>query len=375
MNDEKYLRMTLALARYGEGKVEPNPLVGAVIVKNNRVIGRGYHHYFGGPHAEIVAINKASAGLLSGATLYVTLEPCVHFGKTPPCAPAIVQSCIKRVVIASRDPNPIVQGKGIRFLRQHGVSVTETKHKDILKEALRINRPFFKVHEKGIPYVIAKWAMSLDGRIATSSGDSKWISSKQSRNIAHKLRAKVQGVMVGINTILQDNPFLLAPARPDARSGGDDKGNNPIRIILDSFARLPLNSNIIKTLLLGRVYAFVSSYAPKSKTKQLSQKGARLFLAPYKEGKLDLISVLKILAKNGINKIMIEGGEEVLGSAFDNRVVDEIYCFISPKIIGGCGARSPVGGKGIGEIKNILNLKDVTVKYLKPDVLIRGYLV
>ena len=212
MADEKYMRLALDLAQKGEGSVEPNPLVGAIIVRNNKIIGKGYHQHFGGPHAEINAINSVkNSGQLKDATLYITLEPCIHFGKTPPCVPAIVQVGIKKVVIASRDPNPLVNGKGIRLLKQHGISVTEGIMGD---QAKNINRPFFKLHQKGLPYVVAKWAMSLDGKLATKTGDSKWITSEKSRNYARGIRAKMNGVMVGIGTVLNDNPRLLPNTKP-----------------------------------------------------------------------------------------------------------------------------------------------------------------
>jgi len=383
MNDERYMRIALGLALKGEGFVEPNPLVGSVIVKNNHIIGKGYHAYFGGPHAEINAINSVTnprpqrrgspkaAGLLKGATLYLTLEPCAYFGKTPPCAPAIVQSGIKKVVIATKDPNHLVNGKGIRFLKQHGISVTEGV---LRKEAGGINKPFFKLHQKGLPYIVAKWAMSLDGKLATKTGDSKWITSEKSRNYAKGIRAKMNGVMVGIGTVLKDNPTLLPnPPLSPFNKGGGKGGFNPVRIILDSQARLPLTSNLVRTLDKGDIYLMISSRAPQRKIHLLEHKRVRFFGVPSRKGKLDFMAMLKILAKNGVNKIMIEGGGEVLGSAFDHKVVDEVYAFIAPKIIGGRDAKKPAEGNGINKIKDALQLKDVNIKYLNPDILIHGY--
>ena len=378
MADEKYMRLALDLALKGEGFVEPNPLVGAIIVKNNRIIGKGYHQYFGGPHAEINAINSVkNPDLLKGATLYLTLEPCTHFGKTPPCAPAIVQTGIKKVVIATRDPNPLVNGKGIRFLKEHGIQITE----DILKEETQnINKPFFKLHQKGLPYVVAKWAMSLDGKIATKTGESKWITSEKSRDYARGIRAKMNGVMVGIGTVLKDNPTLLPQMNTSHRLHRlnypcvSEVPINPVRIILDSQARLPLQSNLVRTLDKGDIYLMVSSSAPAKNIRLLEQKGVRVFRITSKNNRLNFISVLKTLAKNGVNKIMIEGGGEVLGTAYDNKVIDEIYAFIAPKIIGGRTSKTPVEENGINKIKNALQLKDMTVKYLKPDILIHGYI-
>jgi diaminohydroxyphosphoribosylaminopyrimidine deaminase/5-amino-6-(5-phosphoribosylamino)uracil reductase len=413
MNDERYMRLALNLALKGEGFVEPNPLVGAVIVRNNKIIGKGYHQYFGGPHAEINAINSVkNPEQLKGATLYLTLEPCVHFGKTPPCAPAIVQSGIKKVVIATRDPNRLANlptvalakvttaprlrragGKGIRFLKQHGITVTEGI---LAEQAKNINKPFFKLHKKGLPYVVAKWAMSLDGKLATGtparpfgrSGGSdsnyvlrsaphstRWITSEKSRNYARGIRAKMNGVMVGIGTVLKDNPTLLPQINTSHRLHRLNSmlPINPVRIILDSRARIPVNSNLIKTINKGNVYLMVSSLAPAKNVRLLEQKGVLVFRVPSRKGRLDFMAVLKTLAKNGVNKIMIEGGGEVLGSAFDHKAVDEVYAFIAPKIIGGRDAKKPVEGNGINKVKDALQLKDVSIKYLNPDILIHGY--
>jgi diaminohydroxyphosphoribosylaminopyrimidine deaminase / 5-amino-6-(5-phosphoribosylamino)uracil reductase len=370
MADEKYMRLALDLARKGEGFVEPNPLVGAVIVRHNKIIGRGYHQHFGGPHAEINAINSVkNYEHLKGATLYLTLEPCTYFGKTPPCVPAIIQVGIKKMVIASRDPNPLVNGKGIRLLKQHGISVTEGIMGD---EAKNINKPFFKLHRKGLPYVVAKWAMSLDGKLATKTGDSKWITSEKSRLYARGIRAKMNGVMVGIGTVLKDNPTLL----PQINTNNVilSKAKNPARIILDSQARLPLTSNLVRTLDKGAVYLMVSSSAPAKNVRLLEQKGVRVFRVPAHNGQLNFMAILKTLAKNGVNKLMIEGGGEVLGTAFDYKTVDEVYAFIAPKIVGGRNARRPAEGNGINKIRDALQIKDMTAKYLKPDILIHGYI-
>jgi diaminohydroxyphosphoribosylaminopyrimidine deaminase/5-amino-6-(5-phosphoribosylamino)uracil reductase len=369
MADEKYMRLALDLARKGEGSVEPNPLVGAVIVRHNKIIGQGYHQHFGGPHAEINAINSVrNPGHLKGTTLYLTLEPCTYFGKTPPCVPAIIQVGIKKVVIASRDPNPLVNGKGIRLLKQRGISVTE----GIMgNEAKNINKPFFKLYQKGLPYVVAKWAMSLDGKLATKTGDSKWITSEKSRLYAKGIRAKMNGVMVGIGTVLKDNPRLMPNTKPQMNT--DKHRKNPIRIILDSQARLPLTSTLVRTLDKGEVFLMVSSSAPAKNVRLLEQKGVRVFRVPSHNGQLNFMAVLKTLAKNGINKLMIEGGGEVLGTAFDYKTVDEVYAFVAPKIVGGRNAKKPVEGNGINKIKDALQLKDMTIKHLNPDVLIHGY--
>ncbi len=363
MTHEVYMHLALELASNGEGWVAPNPLVGAVIVKNNRIIGRGYHPYFGGPHAEINAINSVEKPeQIKGATLYLTLEPCSYFGKTPSCADAIVHSGIGQVVIATRDPNPLVRGRGVRLLKQHDINVIE----GVLEpEARAINKPFFKAQQKGLPYVIAKWAMSMDGKLATRPGQSRWITSEESRDYSKYIRAQSQAVMVGIETVLKDNPGLLAWVK---------YMGNPIRIILDSKARLPLNSKLVKTIAQGPVWVMVSASAPENRVRLLKQKGVKVFRVPLLNGRLDFKAAMKTLVDNGINKLMIEGGSEVLGSAFYNKVVDEVYCFIAPKIIGGRDAQVPVEGKGVFRIADALQLKNVTVKYINLDVLVHGYL-
>ena len=368
MTHEKYMRLALDSALKGSWYVAPNPLVGAVVVKNNRIIGRGYHQYFGGPHAEINAINSVHTdgrqwrpervkNLLKGATLYLTLEPCSHFGKTPPCSEAIVASGICQVVIATRDPNPLVRGKGIRLLKQNGIHIIEGV---LEQEARAINKPFFKVQEKGLPYVVAKWAMSKDGKLVTRPGQGRWITTKYSRDYAKEIRGQCQGVMVGINTALKDNPGLLA---------WDIYVMNPIRIILDSRARLPLDSKLIKTIDQGPVWVMASASAPKNQIEGLENKGVRVFRVPGRKRKLDFMAVLRTLAKNGVNKLMIEGGAEVLASAFHYKVVDEVYCFIAPKVIGGNNTLSAKRFfKNAEAVQHCIPIKDI-----KSDILIHVY--
>jgi len=373
MSHEKYIKLAIELAKKGEGFVEPNPLVGAVIVKNDRVIGQGYHQYFGGAHAEINAINSARPEALKGSTMYVTLEPCSHFGKTPPCAQALLQIGFREIVVANIDPNPKVKGKGINILRKKGIKVITGI---LSEEAKSINKPFFKLQQTGLPYVVAKWAMTMDGKMATATGDSKWITSETSRNLAKDIRAGMNGVMVGIGTILKDNPFLLPS---DIKRIKHPFGEFPemvrpyARIILDSHARLPLNSNLIKTLAQSPVYIFTGTDAPKKKIEALQRKGVKVFSVPQKNGHLSLMAVLKTLAKNNIGKLMIEGGAETLGAAFDAKAVDEVYAFIAPKIIGGRDSRT-ISGKGVQAVAHALHLKNLRVQYLNPDILIHGYI-
>src|SRR3989339_208956 len=324
--------------------VSPNPMVGAVIVRNNRIIGQGYHQYFGGPHAEINAINSVkNPEHIKGSTLYLTLEPCSHFGKTPPCAEAICYSGIKQVVMAVRDPNPLVRGRGVRLLKQHKINVIE----GVLESKARaINKPFFKAQEKGLPYVIAKWAMSEDGKLVTKPGQPRGINSE------HRAKSGTGDYTLGVYTERSE----CAPR------------STLVRVILDSRARLPLNSKLVKTIGQGPVWVMVSSSAPEKKVRLLEQKGVRVFRVPSHKGHLDFMAVMRILVKSGINKLMIEGGPEVLASAFYYKVVDEVYCFIAPKALGN---KNP--GAGIFRVAQALQLDDITVKYLKPDALVHGY--
>jgi len=358
---QKYINRALELAIRGEGRVEPNPVVGAVLVKDGRVIGEGWHEYFGGPHAEINAINNATEPV-AGATLYITLEPCAHFGKTPPCVDTIIKSGIKKVVIGVRDVNPVTAGKGIATLKKAGLEVVEGINE---RKAREINAPFFKLHKEGLPYIIAKWAMSIDGKIASRTGDAKWISSDESRAFVHQFRERMGAIMVGINTVLADDPTLLG--RPGAK-------RHPKRVILDSFARLPVTSQIVKTLLQAETYVVVSPNAPQERVQKLYELGVKVFEIEEVGGSLNLIKLGRKLAETGINKVLLEGGGAVLASAFETHLVDEVMVFIVPKIIGGKEAISPVGGKGIELIKDALLLEPFTVEHIGNDLLVRACL-
>ncbi|MEK7447946.1 MAG: bifunctional diaminohydroxyphosphoribosylaminopyrimidine deaminase/5-amino-6-(5-phosphoribosylamino)uracil reductase RibD [Planctomycetota bacterium] len=378
---EKYMQRALELAVKGEGRVEPNPVVGAVVVKDNRVLGEGYHEYFGGPHAEINALN-ACREPTDGATLYITLEPCAHFGKTPPCVDAVIQAGIKNVVIATRDPNPITDNRGVNKLKEAGLTVVE---RILQSKARQINAPFFKLHREGLPYIIAKWAMSADGKIATRTGDSKWISSEASRNWLARLREKVGAVMVGIETVLKDDPQLLVKNIPDATGSSALGGftasgsasltaRNPRRIILDTYARLPLDSQIIKTLDQAETYVAVGPSAPQEKVKQLWESHCHVLEIEEIGGRLNFIKLARKIAESGINKIMIEGGGEVLASAFETGLVDEVIIFLAPKIIGGRDAKTPVEGAGIELVKDAILLEEITAQQVDNDIVIRGRL-
>lgn len=366
---EKYMALALRLAQKGRGEVEPNPMVGALVVKNNRIISKGRHKQFGGPHAEIIALNAAGPSA-RGATLYVTLEPCAHFGKTPPCADAIIRSGIRHVVIATHDPFPLVHGKGIKKLKAAKIKVTEGV---LAPEALRLNAPYFKRVLTGMPWVIAKWAMTLDGKIAARTGDSRGISSEAALAYTHDLRAKVDAVIVGINTVLRDNPLLTI--RHWTRKNADPADYQPARIILDSRCRLPLDCKIAETARWADTIVAVSKPAPRAKIDRLAKLGIEVIPFGGSESKVDIPALLHYLgAKRNFTNVLIEGGAEVLADAFDKNVVDEVRVIIAPKILAGRSAVTAVGGAGIAKIADAIPLADMKISRLGPDTLLAAFL-
>lgn len=355
---EKFMRLALALAASAEERTYPNPMVGAVIVKNGKVIGRGYHRKAGLDHAEIAAIKNAK-GSVKGAAMYVTLEPCDHYGKTPPCTKALIESGIKEVYAAMKDPNPVTSGKGIRKLRGAGVKV----HVGMMeKEARELGRKYIKYITEKMPYITVKLAESLDGKIAAADGSSKWISSERSRKLVRKMRGTFDAVMVGIGTVLEDDPFLLDEAR---------KGYGTRRVVVDSKLRLPERSNLVKTALKSPVIIAVTSSAPGYKVNRLSRvQGLEVVTVRGKAGKVDLKDLFGKLAERGMVNILVEGGGELAGSLFDEKLADEAIFFISPKIIG--GSASSVRGKGAATIAEAIRLRDVEVSMSGCDVMVRG---
>ncbi len=355
--DKEYMTRALTLAKKGEGFAKPNPLVGAVIVKNGRIIGEGYHEQYGEPHAEINAINSACESI-EGATMYVTLEPCSHYGKTPPCALALVKGGFKRVVIASKDPNPLVGGNGIQMLKDAGIEV-ESGLMD--EENRALNEIFFHYIEKKRPFVIVKTAMSADGKIATHTFDSKWISNEKSRKFVHTLRNRVSGILVGINTLIKDDPRLNV--RLDK-----DKVSNPIPIILDTKARTPLDANVLKSSVHPLI--IVSRHAPEERLRALKQAGAQIIKVPETSHGVDLNFLMDRLGEREIDSLLIEGGSTVNDSAFKAGIVNRYYAFIAPKIIGGKAALSPVGGEGFDTIKESVSLKRESITLYDEDILV-----
>ena len=337
---EKYMALAIRLAKRAEALTSPNPIVGAVIVKKGRIIGRGYHKKAGLPHAEINALRQAG-NKARDALLYVTLEPCDHFGRTSPCTDAIINSGIKKVYIAMKDPNPINNGSGIRKLNRHGI---ETKTGILALDAQAINRPYVKFITSGMPFITVKVAQSLDGKIATKSGDSKWISAGDSRRFVHQLRAKVDAVMVGANTFRIDDPILLSKT---------SRNRQPVRIIVGVGAKASSGARIFST---NTRKSLVIMAAPQSGFGE----------------KVDLKKLLKKLAEMNIINILVEGGGELIASMVEEDLVDRFLVFIAPKIIGGRDAKTAVEGGGVEKIKDALKLKNMSVKRFREDILIEG---
>ncbi|AFS79590.1 riboflavin biosynthesis protein RibD [Gottschalkia acidurici 9a] len=358
-----YMKRAIELAKKGEGHVSPNPLVGAVIVKNESIIGEGYHGFYGGDHAEINAL-KNSTESVEGSTMYVTLEPCSHFGKTPPCVNAIVENNIKKVVIGLKDPNLLVSGRGIQILKSNGIEVVTSVLED---ECKKLNEIFLKYITTKTPFVILKYAMTLDGKIATHIGDSKWISNSLSRKHVHEIRHKLSSIMVGIGTVLKDNPSLNTRLE-------DKEGLDPIRIIVDTKGRIPLDSKVINLKSSSRTIVATTELAPKDKLKALEDKDVEIIITPVKDSYVDLIYLLKSLGSKGIDSILLEGGSELSFSALQENIVDKVVAFISPKIIGGSSAKTPIGGTGIEFMKDAINLNNISLKTFNEDIMIEGYI-
>jgi diaminohydroxyphosphoribosylaminopyrimidine deaminase / 5-amino-6-(5-phosphoribosylamino)uracil reductase len=331
---ETWMTRALALAKLGKGLVEPNPMVGCVVVRDGQLIAEGYHGFFGGPHAERVAL--ANHESIEGATLYVTLEPCSHQGKTPPCAPFVAGKKPKQVVVAMEDPFPAVRGNGIRFLRDQGIDVIVGVCEGAARE---LNAPYLKLLATGRPWVIAKWAMTIDGSIASKSHDSKWITNEASRRVVHQMRSQLDAILVGIETALADDPQLTARI-----AEGTSPSRYARRIVLDRQARLPPTSQLAKTAREIPVWVVVGRSAPPDRIATLEQAGVKVLHCPNETSTLGF--VLDELGRERCTNVMIEGGAKILGHAFDTNLVDQIECFIAPRIIGGGGV-PPVAGSGV----------------------------
>ena len=359
---ERFMRAAIELAKKGEGWTNPNPLVGAVIVKENQIIGQGWHHKYGDLHAERDALRdcRERGNDPSGAEIFVTLEPCCHTGKQPPCVEAIVQAGIKKVVVGSRDPNPLVSGKGAAFLRERGVEVEE----DFLRsECDALNFIFFHYITSKTPYVALKYAMTADGKIATAAGKSKWISCQESRDFVHQLRNKYSCIMAGIGTVLADDPLLTC------RIPG---GRNPTRIICDSSLRLPLDSQLVQTALDVPTIVACADSAGIDKEKALAQKGVQVIRcgSPFCGNRVDLCLLMKKLGELGLDSVLVEGGGALNFSLLKAGLVQRVYSFVAPKIFGGASAPSPVAGSGVLEVADAFSLEQSDARKIGSDVLI-----
>jgi diaminohydroxyphosphoribosylaminopyrimidine deaminase/5-amino-6-(5-phosphoribosylamino)uracil reductase len=358
--DLQYMQLAMELAEKGKGGVNPNPLVGAVIVKDGRIIARGWHKKFGGPHAEINAFSDASESV-EGATMYVTLEPCSHYGKTPPCSEAIIKNKISRVVIGLKDPNPLVAGRGINMLEEAGISV----ECGLLEKELRYqNRVFLKYIKEKTPWVVMKTAMTLDGKIAAYTGDSKWVSGEESRKMVHSLRNELQGIMVGVDTVVADNPELTCRL-------GVNGSRNPVRIVVDSSARVPVDSRIFDVSVARTIIA--TTYKSNcAKLKVLKGKGVEIVMVGEKDGRVDLHELMIQLGEKGIDGILLEGGACLNYSVVNEGLVDEVVSFIAPKIVGGDMAKTPVGGKGRALMSDAIELEDINVEKAGNDIVLKA---
>ncbi|WP_049766315.1 bifunctional diaminohydroxyphosphoribosylaminopyrimidine deaminase/5-amino-6-(5-phosphoribosylamino)uracil reductase RibD [Syntrophobacter fumaroxidans] len=362
--DRFFMKRALRLAAKGAGRTSPNPMVGAVVVRGETTVAEGFHEFVGGPHAEVNALRQAG-DKARGATLYVTLEPCNHQGRTPPCTRAVLDSGVATVVIGMEDPNPGVRGGGASFLRSHGLRV----HAGILeKECRALNQPFIKHVTTGLPYVTLKAAVTLDGAIASSSGDSKWISNERSRKFAHHLRCISDGVLIGIGTALADDPLLSAriKRRPACRQ--------PVRIVLDSRLRLPLESALVRTAAEFPLMVVCGRDAPPTREKALVDAGAEVMRLSSGKGGIHLPELLRALGSKGLCSLLVEGGATVLGAFLDNGLADDFHFFYAPKVLGDPAGTPMVRGRGRERMADAVPVFDVRVRRFGEDVMLSGRL-
>lgn len=361
MNDTEYMEIALELAKKGSGFVSPNPMVGAVIVKEGKIIAHGYHEKFGDIHAEPNALANCTESP-EGATLYVTLEPCCHYGKNPPCTEPIIESGIKRVVIGSPDPNPLVNGKGIDLLKQNGIQVTE----GVLQEDCdKLNKVFFHFIKTKTPYVVMKYAMTMDGKIATYTGKSKWITGEAARQKVHIDRHHYSAIMVGLNTILADDPMLTCRI-PNTK--------NPVRIICDTHLRTPITSNVVTTTDLAKTILATAS-TDEAKQKPYLDKGCEIIVLPIKNKHIDLNVLMEKIGEKNIDSILLEGGATLNWSALESGIVNKVQVYVSPKLFGGKDAKSPIGGIGVDSPDAPFFLSKPTISVIENDILLESEVI
>ncbi len=354
------MRRAISLAEKARGKTSPNPMVGAVVVRSGKIVGEGFHTRAGQPHAEIVALRKAGDKARS-ADLYVNLEPCCHFGRTPPCIDAIIQAGIKRVFVGMKDPNKLVSGKGLRFLKAQGVNIFQ----DVLKEeCMKLNESFMKVMNTGMPFVIMKTAMSLDGKIATRSGDSRWISGERARKHVHRIRSQVDAIMVGTETVLKDNPRLTCRLK--------GKIKHPVRVVLDRKNRIPLAARVFNNSRTQKVIYVTGPDISSRRLKTLTDKKVEILKVKVSKNGFNIKHLLKELVNWDINSILIEGGGELNASVVKTGSVDRIVTFISPLLIGGTQATGFLGGTGVMKVRGAMRLKDIKVTNIGEDLMVEA---
>jgi diaminohydroxyphosphoribosylaminopyrimidine deaminase/5-amino-6-(5-phosphoribosylamino)uracil reductase len=357
------MRRAFALARRAEGRTSPNPMVGAVIVKDGRVVGEGYHRQAGEPHAEVEALRDAGDSA-RGATMYVTLEPCAHYGRTPPCVDAIIAAGVAEVYYAVVDPNPLVNGKAHTQLEAAGITARLGLCED---EARELNRPFFKQVTTGRPFVTAKFAMSLDGKIATRAGDSRWISNEAARHRAHELRNVTDAILVGAGTVLADNPRLTTRLSPLSTLWGAEPSDvrHPLRIVADSRCHAPLLAEIFDPALPGKTVLATTAAAPSTHCAELTARGVEVWTLPADgNGRVSLPALLDEIGRRGMLTLLVEGGSELLGAFFAEKLVDRVWAFVAPIIIGGRNAPGPVGGSGIEALAQAMRLRQLHVEMI-----------
>ena len=361
MNDNEYMRQALELAKKGEGHVEPNPMVGCVLVRDDQIIGQGYHTQYGHAHAEVEAIRSAKTDL-TRATCYVTLEPCSHYGKTPPCVEAILQTGISRVVVAMRDPNPEVNGNGIRILQEAGIAVTEHV---LESEAQYLNAPYLTLLHKNRPWVHAKWAMTLDGRLAAKTHDSQWISGEESRKIVHQLRSRMDAIVIGAGTARHDDPMLTVRLEESERLGN----KVPYRVVLGDIAP---ESRLVQTARQVPVL-IVTKTDDVQKLRQWEESGCEVLRLPHHSHFVRTPAMfLEHFASRKWTHILIEGGRQVFGAFFDSQCIDEVHTFIAPKLIGGDLAIPVIGGEGLEKMSLAATLETPEMKLVGQDIYVRG---
>ncbi len=352
---EKYMKMAIELAKKGEGYVNPNPMVGAVIVKNGKVISTGFHERYGGFHAERNAILNCGEDM-TGAEMYVNLEPCCHYGKTPPCTEIIIKSGIKKVIVGCTDDNPIVENKGIKILNENKIEVITGV---LEKECRKLNEVFFHYIKNKTPFVIMKYAMTADGKISTYTGHSKWITGEKAREHVHKTRNRLSGIMVGIGTVISDNPLLSCRI---------ENGVNPTRIICDSYLRIPIESNIVKTA--GNIPTIIATGKNYDSEKKKYLEGLGITVINTDSEKTDLKGLIKIIGEKGIDSVLLEGGGELNYSALKAGIVNKVHAYIAPKIFGGLKSKTPVGGLGTDTADKCFSLRTEDIQNIGSDIFI-----